>query len=61
LLERTGQINSFALPYAPFPTGEQLIATILKHDTKATSSRIALAYPGVTGHVAVPLKRTAEL
>jgi hypothetical protein len=54
----------------PSPTGEQLIATILKHDTKTTSYKIALlralndialAYPGITGHVAVPLKRIAEL
>jgi hypothetical protein len=52
------------------PTGEQLIATILKHDNKTTSYKIALlralndialAYPGITGHVAVPLKRIADL
>ncbi|GAB3858043.1 hypothetical protein GCM10028822_32710 [Hymenobacter terrigena] len=53
-----------------YPTGEQLIATILKHDNKTTSYKIALlralndialAYPGITDHVAVPLKRIADL
>jgi hypothetical protein len=53
--------------------GDQLIATILKHDNKTTSYKIALlralndlvlSYPGLVQHnqsVAVPLVRLAEL
>jgi hypothetical protein len=55
---------------SPF-SGEQRLATILKHDTKTTSYKIALLraindvvllYPDLTGRdVAVPLTRLAEL
>jgi len=53
------------------PSGEQRLATILKHDTKTTSYKIALLraindvvllYPAIQGQdVAVPLNRLAEL
>ncbi len=53
------------------PSGEQRLATILKHDTKTTSYKIALLraindvvllYPAIQGQdVAVPLSRLAEL
>ncbi|WP_210116297.1 hypothetical protein [Hymenobacter fodinae] len=54
-------------------SGEQVIATILKHDTKTTSYKVALlralndlvlSYPGLAQSnqdVAVPLVRIAEL
>jgi hypothetical protein len=55
---------------SPF-SGEQCLATILKHDTKTTSYKIALLraindvvllYPNISGQdVAVPLTRLAEL
>lgn len=57
----------------PSLAGDQLIATILKHDNKTTSYKIALlralndlvlSYPGLAQHnqsVAVPLVRLAEL
>ena len=57
---------------SPF-AGEQLIATILKHDSKTTSYKLALlralndlvlTHPGLefpAGDVAVPLRHVAEL
>lgn len=63
--------HSLAPVFMFLPSGEQRLATILKHDTKTTSYKIALLraindvvllYPATQGQdVAVPLSRLAEL